>query len=149
MKVSEGTYCQLTTSIKYNAGVTSPGRRPGHWNGGTRMTSNQDPLLSAPARSNGKDKPMQLVPGWLQELQNGFVLQNQPPIGLHSRFSAGVYSPAFAIPMISAAKAFRQTFPTLHEAGSPGLHSTCGRSWTRPDPIVYSSPHTTKPFQTL
>ena len=46
--------------------------------------SPEPPSLSALARSNGKDKPIQLVPDWLHELPEGFVTQDQLPIGLHS-----------------------------------------------------------------
>ena len=90
------------------------------------------PLSSVLARSSGKDKPIQLVPGWLQKLPEDCLMQNQPPIELHSRFSVGVYSPSLchSHDIRKAAEVFGQSFPSLREVGSTGLRGTCDRPWT-------------------
>ena len=63
------------------------------------------------------------------------MVQNQPPIVLHSRFSVEVYSPSLcdSHDIRKVVKVFCQSFPSLHEAGSTGLHGTYGRPSTRPD----------------
>ena len=84
------------------------------------------------AKIQRKGQPIQLVQGWLQELPEGFVMHNQQPMGLHSGFSVGVYSPGHSHfhGIRKAAKVFCQNFPSLYEAGSTGLHGTRGRPCT-------------------
>ena len=55
---------------------------------------------------------MQLVPGRLQESPKGFVMQDQLPIGLHSKFSVGIYSPSLchSHDIRKAAKVFAAVF---------------------------------------
>ena len=54
------------------------------------------------ARSNGKDKPKQLVPGWLQELPEGLWCKTSHLLESTPDFLLEFTPLAFAIPMTSA-----------------------------------------------
>ena len=76
-----GCLCLRCAAMGCSTRVTSPGLMPGpRWYGGPGTPSHQDPSPSTLARSNGKDKSIQLVPGWLQELPEGLLMQSQLPI---------------------------------------------------------------------
>ena len=80
-----------------------------------RYLATRTPSLSALARSQGKDKPMQLVPCWLQELPEGLETQNKPSIELRSRFLLGFNPPSFCHfhDIRKATKVFCQSLPSL------------------------------------